>query len=59
MDVLDMVVAWDAATPALQNLSKVVNVFDRQGITRAQVEMHANLVWSTTTHGGAAKETPN
>eukprot|EP00957_Ditylum_brightwellii_P053979 4088491-Ditylum_brightwellii.AAC.1 len=59
MEVLDMAVAWDAATPALRNPNKVVTVFKSQGTIRAQVEGHANLVWATTVHGGAANKTPN
>eukprot|EP00957_Ditylum_brightwellii_P110917 8459771-Ditylum_brightwellii.AAC.1 len=43
MDVLDVAVAWDATTPALQNSSKVTNIFDSRGITRAQVKKHADL----------------
>eukprot|EP00957_Ditylum_brightwellii_P102037 7777195-Ditylum_brightwellii.AAC.1 len=59
MEVLDVAVAWDAATLALRNPNKVVNVFKSQGTTRAQVEGHANLVWATTGHGGAANKIPN
>eukprot|EP00957_Ditylum_brightwellii_P047276 3591401-Ditylum_brightwellii.AAC.1 len=53
MDVLDVAVAWDATTPAPQNPSEVTNVFDSRGITRAQVERHADLVWATAAHRGA------
>eukprot|EP00957_Ditylum_brightwellii_P013434 1014199-Ditylum_brightwellii.AAC.1 len=36
MEVLDVAVAWDAATPASRNPNEVVNVFKSQGITRDQ-----------------------
>eukprot|EP00957_Ditylum_brightwellii_P106423 8119336-Ditylum_brightwellii.AAC.1 len=59
MEILDVTVAWDAATTAPQNLNKVVNAFESQGIMRAQVEGQANLVWAMTMHGRAANKTPN
>eukprot|EP00957_Ditylum_brightwellii_P096628 7359279-Ditylum_brightwellii.AAC.1 len=59
MEVLDVAVAWDSVTPAPQNPNEVVNIFKSQGITRAQVEVHNDLVWATIAHGGAANETPN
>eukprot|EP00957_Ditylum_brightwellii_P009965 751797-Ditylum_brightwellii.AAC.1 len=59
MDVLDVAVAWEATTPALQNPSKVTNVFYSCRITRAKVKRHADLVWATTVHGGAANKTPS
>eukprot|EP00957_Ditylum_brightwellii_P003223 245298-Ditylum_brightwellii.AAC.1 len=59
MEVLDVAVAWDAATPAPQILNKVVNVFKSKGITRVQVKGRAGLVRATTAHGGAANKTLN
>eukprot|EP00957_Ditylum_brightwellii_P204001 15337167-Ditylum_brightwellii.AAC.1 len=59
MEVLDVAVVWDVTTPTLQNPSEVSNIFESQGITRAQVKAHVNLIWATTTHRGAAKKTPN
>eukprot|EP00957_Ditylum_brightwellii_P088999 6776965-Ditylum_brightwellii.AAC.1 len=59
MEALDVAVVWDATTPAPQNPSEVTNIFESQGIMRAQVKTHANLVWATTAHGGAANKTLN
>eukprot|EP00957_Ditylum_brightwellii_P108475 8274067-Ditylum_brightwellii.AAC.1 len=59
MEVLDVAVVWNAAIMVPCNPNKVANVFKSQGITRAQVEAHANLVWTKTAHGGAANEIPN
>eukprot|EP00957_Ditylum_brightwellii_P162824 12398872-Ditylum_brightwellii.AAC.1 len=59
MEVLDVAVAWDAATQAPQHPNEVVNVLESQGIRRAQVEAHADLVWAMTVHGGAANKTLN
>eukprot|EP00957_Ditylum_brightwellii_P181767 13846952-Ditylum_brightwellii.AAC.1 len=59
MEVLDVAVAWHAMTTALQNPNKVINIFENQGIARAQVAVHADLAWATTSHGRAANKTPN
>eukprot|EP00957_Ditylum_brightwellii_P154627 11768473-Ditylum_brightwellii.AAC.1 len=36
IEILDVLVSWDASKPAPQNPSKVVNIFESQGITHDQ-----------------------
>eukprot|EP00957_Ditylum_brightwellii_P033962 2572462-Ditylum_brightwellii.AAC.1 len=59
MEILDVLVSWDASMPAPQNPSKMANIFKSQGITHDQAKAHVDFVWKMTTYGGEANKTPN
>eukprot|EP00957_Ditylum_brightwellii_P148242 11287310-Ditylum_brightwellii.AAC.1 len=50
MEGLDILTKWEAGADP-KNPIKVVNIFDKTGITKGQVETHFDLVWADTGHG--------